>query len=111
MTPNLEVFQVLWYHICPNFGPFEYIPPMFSMAAHRTRARPLIEAPIHLFGRESKTTKAPQQRLSWLEHCRSVVPQSHRDTVEKVPVSVCVFVLLHLWVRLPRFENGQVRVE
>lgn len=59
ITPNLEVFQILWYYICPDFGPFNYIPPMFSMAPHRTRARPLIVAPIHLFGGESKSAKAP----------------------------------------------------
>lgn len=75
VAPNLEVFQVIWYHVCPDLSPLDYVPSMLRMPTHRARARPLVVASVHLFGGESKSTKPPQQRLSGFEHDEGNVTQ------------------------------------
>lgn len=67
-TANLEVFQILWYHVRPDFGPFDGIASVLSMSTHGARTRSLVVASIHLFGGERKSAEGPQQRLSRLEH-------------------------------------------
>lgn len=67
-TPNLEVFQILWHHVRPHFGPFDDVPSVLSMSTHGARTCSLVVASVHLFGGESKSAKASQQRLSRLEH-------------------------------------------
>ena len=58
VTAYVEILQVLWNNICPDFLPLNNISSVLGMATSRAGSRSLVETLVGLLGGESKLARS-----------------------------------------------------
>lgn len=66
----LELSQVGWGNVGPDFPPLYNVSSTFGMPAHGACPVAFVESAVDHFGGECEAPERSKQRLSWLEHPR-----------------------------------------